>query len=148
MWNSSAFCYWVKLKSCSVLVPAANQTGSFFPGHTHEKALNEGLATYQVMHLSNIPHQLKILNPTWFHTGNGPDKGGNYSYGSTFEGIQAAVQMQRQRGNGYCEKNKQMPFILGTTIDESEIDYLVEAYYPLPLFLTSGLMKLPVKSEG
>ena len=56
-----------------------------FSGPYSRKALNEGMATYQVMHLSNVPFQVKnYLKPNIvFVNVSGPDKGGNYSYGTT-----------------------------------------------------------------
>ncbi|HHL32134.1 MAG TPA: acetyl-CoA hydrolase, partial [Oceanospirillales bacterium] len=64
-----------------------------FSGEHSRIALNHGMAAYQMMHLSDIPHQLKnYLKPTVvLLTVAGPDNGGNFSYGSTVEGLQAAV---------------------------------------------------------
>lgn len=107
-----------------------------FSGPHSRNALNKGLATYQVMHLSNIPHQVKnYLKPNVvFVSVSGPDKGGNYSLGTTVEGLQAAIQFAKSNGGiVIAEKNKKMPFILGTTIDESNIDFLIETDYPLPV---------------
>lgn len=107
-----------------------------FSGPHSRNALNKGLATYQVMHLSNIPHQVKnYLKPNVvFINISGPDKGGNYSLGTTVEGLQAAIQYAKATGGiVIAEKNKQMPFILGTTINESHIDFLIETDYPLPV---------------
>ncbi|MEZ5105198.1 MAG: acetyl-CoA hydrolase/transferase C-terminal domain-containing protein [Draconibacterium sp.] len=107
-----------------------------FSGPYSRKALNEGMATYQVMHLSNVPFQVKnFLKPNVvFLQVSGPDKGGNYSYGTTVEGIQSAVNTAKANGGiVIAERNKQMPFILGTTLDESNIDYLIDTDYPLPV---------------
>ena len=107
-----------------------------FSGPFSRKALNEGLATYQVMHLSNIPFQVKnFLKPNVvFIQVSGPDKGGNYSYGTTVEGIQAAVHTAKASGGiVIAERNRQMPFILGTTLDESQIDFMIDTDYPLPV---------------
>lgn len=107
-----------------------------FSGPYSRKALNEGLATYQVMHLSNIPFQVKnYLKPNVvFVQVSGPDKGGNFSYGTTVEGLQSAVNTAKANGGiVIAERNKQMPFILGTTLDESNIDYLIDVDYPLPV---------------
>jgi len=107
-----------------------------FSGPYSRNALNKGFATYQVMHLSNIPHQVKnYLKPNAvFVSVSGPDKGGNYSLGTTVEGVQAAIQYAKAIGGVViAEKNKQMPFILGTTITESHIDFLIESDYPLPV---------------
>ena len=107
-----------------------------FSGPYSRVALNKGLATYQVMHLSHIPYQIKnYLKPNVvFVSVSGPDKGGNYSLGTTVEGLQAAIQFARATGGTIiAEKNIQMPFVLGTTINESEIDFLYETDYPLPV---------------
>ncbi|MBN2635820.1 MAG: acetyl-CoA hydrolase/transferase family protein [Prolixibacteraceae bacterium] len=107
-----------------------------FSGPYSRKALNEGLATYQVMHLSNIPFQVKnYLKPNVvFVQVSGPDKGGNFSYGTTVEGLQSAVNTAKANGGiVIAERNKQMPFILGTTLDESNIDYLIDVDYSLPV---------------
>ena len=107
-----------------------------FSGPFSRNALNRGMATYQVMHLSDIPHQVKeYLKPNVaFINVSGPDKGGNFSYGTSVEGIQAAVNIAKANGGiVIAERNKQMPFVLGTTIDESKIDYLLETDYPLPV---------------
>lgn len=107
-----------------------------FSGPYSRQALNKGKATYQVMHLSDIPHQVKeYLKPdVVFINVSGPDKGGNYSYGTSVEGLPAAVSTARANGGlVIAEKNRQMPFILGTTLDESKIDYLLETDYALPV---------------
>lgn len=107
-----------------------------FSGPYSRNALNKGLATYQVMHLSNVPFQVKnYLKPNIvLLTVSGPDKGGNYSLGATVEGILAAIQYAKASGGiVIAEKNRQMPFILGTTISESEIDFLIETDYQLPV---------------
>ena len=107
-----------------------------FSGPHSRNALNKGLATYQVMHLSNIPHQVKnYLKPNVvFIQVSGPDKGGNYSLGTTVEGVKAAIDFAKANGGTViAEKNEQMPFILGTTIKESDIDFLIETDYSLPV---------------
>lgn len=107
-----------------------------FSGPYSRTALNDGLASYQMMHLSDIPHQVRnYLKPNVvLLTVSGPDNGGNYSYGTTVEGLQAAVDTVRANG-GYviAERNKQMPFVLGTTIHESKIDFLIDTDYALPI---------------
>ena len=88
------------------------------------------------MPLSDIPHQLLryIMPDIALFTVSGPDNGGNYSYGTTVEGVPAAVRSIRENGGiVIVEKNKQMPFVLGSTIHESEIDFMVETDYPLPV---------------
>jgi 4-hydroxybutyrate CoA-transferase len=106
-----------------------------FSGPHSRDQLNNGLATYQLMHLSDIPNQVqRYLKPNvCLFQVNGPDNGGNYSYGTTVEGVQSAVHSIRENGGIIIvERNAQMPFVLGTTIHESEIDFMVETDYPLP----------------
>lgn len=106
-----------------------------FSGSHSRKALNEGMASYQMMHLSDIPQQVKnYLKPdVVLLSVAGPDHGGNYSFGTTVEGLQAAVDTVKERGGVIiAERNKQMPFVLGTTLHESQIDYLIDTDYPLP----------------
>ncbi len=107
-----------------------------FSGPFSRKALNEGYASYQLMHLSDIPNQIKnYLKPDIvLMTVSGPDNGGNYSYGTTVEGIQAAVDTVKAKGGiVIAERNTQMPFVLGTTIHESQIDFLIDTDYALPI---------------
>jgi len=107
-----------------------------FSGPHSRKALNKGLATYQLMHLSDVPHQVKkYLKPNIaLLTVSGPDNGGNYSYGTTVEGVQSAVQSARANGGlVIVERNKKMPFVLGTTLHESEIDFLLDTDYHIPV---------------
>ncbi len=106
-----------------------------FNGPHSRAAMNDGRASYQLVHLSDIPRQLRenIQPNIVFMSVSGPDQGGNYSYGTTVEGVQAAVETAKQKkGIVIAEKNTQMPFIIGTTIHESEIDYLIETDYELP----------------
>lgn len=107
-----------------------------FSGPWSREPLNKGLATYQLMHLSDIPKQItKYIKPNVvLFSVAGPDNGGNYSYGTTVEGVQSAVHAIRENGGlVIVERNKNMPFVLGTTIHESEIDFMVETDYPLPV---------------
>ncbi|MGE5354740.1 MAG: acetyl-CoA hydrolase/transferase family protein [Deltaproteobacteria bacterium] len=107
-----------------------------FSGPHSREALNDGSATYQLMHLSDVPHQVKkYLKPdVVFISVAGPDNGGNYSYGTTVESIQAAVEAAKSKGGLIiAERNSRMPFVLGTTLHESEIDFLIDSDYPLPL---------------
>ncbi|MCB2219377.1 MAG: acetyl-CoA hydrolase [Bacteroidetes bacterium] len=107
-----------------------------FSGPYSREPLNKGMATYQLMHLSDIPKQiLNYIKPNVVMlTVAGPDNGGNYSYGTTVEGVQSAVHSIRENGGlVIVERNKQMPFVLGTTIHESEIDFMLDTDYPLPL---------------
>ncbi|MEZ5083576.1 MAG: acetyl-CoA hydrolase/transferase C-terminal domain-containing protein [Bacteroidales bacterium] len=107
-----------------------------FSGPHSREALNKGQATYQLMHLSDIPNQVKNYikpNVAMFSV-SGPDNGGNYSYGTTVEGVQSAVHAIRENGGiVIVERNKQMPFVLGTTLHESEIDFMIDTDYPLPI---------------
>jgi 4-hydroxybutyrate CoA-transferase len=106
-----------------------------FSGPHSRDQLNKGLATYQLMHLSDIPNQVqRYLKPNiCLFTVSGPDNGGNYSYGTTVEGVQSAVHSIRENGGLIIvERNAKMPFVLGTTIHESEIDYMVDTDYDLP----------------
>jgi acyl-CoA hydrolase len=107
-----------------------------FNGHHSREAMGDGRASYQLIHLSDIPRQLRenIQPNVVFLSVSGPDNGGNYSYGTTVEGVQAAVETARQKGGVIiAEKNIQMPFVLGTTLHESEIDYLIESNYEIPV---------------
>ena len=107
-----------------------------FSGPHSREALNDGYATYQLMHLSDVPHQVKnYFKPdVVFLSVAGPDNGGNYSYGTTVESIQAAVEAAKAKGGiVIAERNAKMPFVLGTTIHQSDIDYLIDTDYPLPL---------------
>ena len=107
-----------------------------FSGPYSREALNKGLASYQLMHLSDIPKQVKnyIKPNVCMLTVSGPDNGGNYSYGTTVEGVQSAIHSIRESGGLIiAERNKQMPFVLGTTVHESEIDYMLDTDYPLPI---------------
>lgn len=106
-----------------------------FNGALSRAAMNDGRAPYQLMHLSDIPRQLResIKPNIVFLSVSGPDNGDNYSYGTTVEGVQAAIEMAKQNnGLVIAEKNAQMPFVLGTTIHKNEIDYLIETDYELP----------------
>ncbi|MFO8129799.1 MAG: malonate decarboxylase subunit alpha [Bacteroidales bacterium] len=107
-----------------------------YNGPYSRTAINNGWAAYQLMHLSDIPRQLRsyIKPQIAFIQVSGPDNGGNYSLGTTVEGTRAAVDAAKaQHGLVIAEKNEQMPFVLGTTLHESEIDYLIDVDYPLPL---------------
>ena len=107
-----------------------------FNGHLSRSAINKGWAEYQLMHLSDIPVQLKnhIRPSIALISVSGPDKGGNFSLGTTVEGVMAAIESAKSRqGLIIAERNAQMPFVLGTTIPEQAIDFLVESDYPLPI---------------
>jgi acyl-CoA hydrolase len=107
-----------------------------FSGEHSREAMNSGWATYQLMHLSDIPRQLKLnIKPNIvFLQVSGPDNGGNYSFGTTVEAVKAAVNSVRENGGlVIAECNPRMPFVLGTTLHSSEIDYLLEVDYELPV---------------
>jgi len=106
-----------------------------FNGPHSREAMNKGWARYQLLHLSDIPAQLKrhIKPNVVFMTVSGPDNGGNYSYGTTVEGVRAAVESAKSNGGiVIAERNANMPFVLGTTIHQSHIDYLIDTNYELP----------------
>jgi len=107
-----------------------------FNGPHSRKAINSGLATYQLMHLSDIPYQVEnYLQPdVVLLSVNGPDNGGNYSLGVNVIGDLAAIRTAKKRGGiVIAELNHKMPFILGTTINENDIDFLIETNYNLPI---------------
>jgi acyl-CoA hydrolase len=100
------------------------------------KAVNQGRAKYQLLHLSDIPRQLRrYLKPdVAMITVSGPDNGGNYSLGTRVEAVPAAVESVKQKGGVViAERNARMPFVLGGTIPGEMIDYLVETDYALPV---------------
>lgn len=107
-----------------------------FNGPYSRKAINTGRASYQLMHLSDVPHQIrKYLKPNVVLLSvSGPDNGGNYSYGTTVEGLQAAVNTAKSNGGLIiAERNIRMPFVLGATLHENEIDFLIDSDYSIPL---------------
>jgi len=99
------------------------------------EAVNNGWAYYQPMHLQQIPSLLRsrIQPSAVLLTVAGPDKAGNYSLGTTVEGVLAAIQYVREHGGVViAERNARMPFVLGTTIPSDAIDYLLNTEYDLP----------------
>ena len=107
-----------------------------FNGPASRDAANKGWAKYQLMHLSEIPAQVRnYLKPdVAMISVSGPDNGGNFSLGTTVEGVMAAVDtVRRQGGVVIAERNRQMPFVLGGTISGDHIDYLLDTDYPLPV---------------
>ena len=107
-----------------------------FNGPSSRCAVNSGKASYQLLHLSDIPRQVrKHLKPDIaFLSVAGPDNGGNYSFGTSVEACKAAARAAKAQGGlVIVERNAQMPFVLGTSIPESGIDYLVDTDYPIPI---------------
>lgn len=107
-----------------------------FNGPHSREAMNTGGASYQLIHLSDIGHQMReFIKPNVVLLSvAGPDNGGNYSYGTTVEGLKGAVDSVRENGGIIIvERNAKMPFVLGTTIHESEISYLLDTDYHLPI---------------
>ncbi len=107
-----------------------------FNGPSSRRAVNNGWAKYQLLHLSDIPRQLRgHLKPDMvFVSVSGPDNGGNFSLGTSVEAVLTAVQIVKENnGIVIAERNAKMPFVLGTTINEESIDYLVDSDYDLPI---------------
>ena len=107
-----------------------------FNGPHSRKAMVTGKASYQLLHLSDIPRQVRRhLKPDIvFLSVAGPDNGGNFSYGASVEGCLAAVKTAKAKGGlVIAERNARMPFVLGTTLNEYEIDFLVDTDYPIPV---------------
>lgn len=107
-----------------------------FNGPHSREAMNCGWARYQLIHLSDIPKQLReyIRPNVVLLSVSGPDNGGNYSLGTTVEGVKAAVESARaSNGLVIAERNANMPFVLGTTLHETEIDFLIDTNYELPV---------------
>jgi acyl-CoA hydrolase len=106
-----------------------------FNGKLSQNAVNQGWAKYHPLHLSEIPrYLLREGGPdVALISVAGPDKGGNYSLGTTVEGVLAAIRSVRRKGGVViAERNKKMPFIFGACIPESYIDYLYDSEYALP----------------
>ena len=107
-----------------------------FNGPYSREAMNSGKASYQLLHLSDIPRQMRenVRPNIVLLSLSGPDNGGNFSYGTSVEGCKAAVESARAQGGVViAERNAKMPFILGTTLHERDIDFLVDTAYPLPI---------------
>ncbi|MAE71640.1 MAG: acetyl-CoA hydrolase [Gemmatimonadetes bacterium] len=106
-----------------------------FNGALSKEAVNRGSAKYHPVHLSEIPRHLVRAGgiDAVLLSVSGPDPGGNYSLGTTVEAVLPAIEFARAKGGTIiAERNAQMPFVLGSTIPESYIDYLVESDYSLP----------------
>jgi acyl-CoA hydrolase len=107
-----------------------------FNSHLTREAVNQGRAKYHPMHLSEIPKYARRPGgpDVVLCSVAGPDNGGNYSLGTTVEAVHAAIESARKRGGVIiAERNARMPFVLGVSIPESYIDYLLDADYPLPV---------------
>lgn len=107
-----------------------------FNSYNTREAVNNGWAYYHPLHLNEIPRYIfqHIQPDIVFLSVNGPDKGGNYSLGTTVEGVLAAIEMTKQKGGKViAERNSKMPFVLGTTVPENRIDYLIDTDYELPI---------------
>ncbi len=106
-----------------------------FNSYLTREAVNNGWAYYHPLHLHEVPQFVRSgVDPdVALISVAGPDHGGNYSLGTTVEGVLAAVLTAKKRGGiVIAERNRRMPFVLGTTIPSSAIDYLYDADYPLP----------------
>ena len=106
-----------------------------FNGRLSQEAVNKGWAKYHPIHLSEVPRFLGQVKPSVVMlTVAGPDNGGNYSLGTTVEGVLDAVHICKEHGGiVIAERNAKMPFVLGTTIAENLIDYLYDTDYELPV---------------
>jgi len=106
-----------------------------FNSELTRKAVNEGWAKYHPMHLSEVPKYIGMRRgvSVVFISVAGPDKGGNYSLGTTVEALPSAIKSAKKGGGiVIAERNSKMPFVLGTTINENLIDYMIDTDYPLP----------------
>jgi 4-hydroxybutyrate CoA-transferase len=105
-----------------------------FNSYLTKEAVNNGWAKYHPLHLSEIPKYIRRAKPNVaLISVSGPDHGGNYSLGTTVESVLAAIQAVRKQGGVViAERNAHMPFVLGTTIPESYIDYIFDTKYELP----------------
>lgn len=107
-----------------------------FNSNLSREAVNKGWAKYHPLHLSEIPRYMRGPDGpnVVLVSVSGPDPGGNYSLGTAVEAVLTAINVARKNGGRViAERNKRMPFVLGTTIPESYIDYLVDSDYPLPV---------------
>lgn len=117
-------------------VTSSIRPNMFFPGPLVREAINSGRAYYQNKHLSDIADNLinSIRPNVVLLTVNGPDNGGNYSLGTTVEGVLAAVHYAHENGGVViAEMNHNMPKINGSTIPEKMINFLIESNNPLPI---------------
>ncbi len=106
-----------------------------FNSYLTREAVNQGRAKYHPMHLSEIPRYARQTGgpDVVLASVSGPDAGGNYSLGTTVEAVHTAIKAAKRRGGTVIvERNNRMPFVLGTTIREEKIDYLIDVDYSLP----------------
>lgn len=107
-----------------------------FNSYLTREATNTGRAYYHPVHLSDLPRMIRdrFRPNVALISVSGPDRGGRYSLGTTVEGVLSAIESVVQDGGVViAENNKQMPFVLGTTIPESYINYMIDVDYPLPV---------------
>ncbi len=107
-----------------------------FNSNHSRQAVNNNWAMYQLMHLSDIPWQVRhyIKPDVVLISVSGPDNGRNYSLGTTVEAVPAAIETAKVNGGVViAERNRRMPFILGTTVTADAIDYLIDTDYELPV---------------
>lgn len=105
-----------------------------FNSRLTQEAVNNGWAKYHPMHLLQIPRHIRVVKPNVvLLTVSGPDNGGNYSLGTTVEGVLEAIRVAKKNGGVViAERNARMPFVLGTTVPAESIDYILETDYDLP----------------
>lgn len=106
-----------------------------FNSRLTKEAVNNGWAKYHPMHLREIPRtMMNVVKPNIVLCSvAGPDNGGYYSLGTTVEGTLGAIRSaQRQGGLIIAERNRKLPFVVGTTLPEADIDFLVDSDYELP----------------
>jgi len=107
-----------------------------FNSYLTREAVNKGWAKYHPMHLSEIPRYAPEPDGpnVVLCSVSGPDKGGNYSLGTTVEAVYSAIKSAREKnGVVIAERNARMPFVMGTVIPESYIDYMLDVDYELPV---------------
>ncbi len=107
-----------------------------FNSHLTREPVNKGWAKYHPMHLVEIPKYARQSDgfDVVMLTVSGPDISGQYSLGTTVEGLLAAIRSAKDKGGiVIAERNKKMPFVLGSTIPAESIDYLIDTDYELPV---------------
>ena len=106
-----------------------------FNSYITREAVNKGWAKYHPLHLSEIPRYAPEPDGpnVVLCSVSGPDRGGNYSLGTTVEAVYAAIKSAREKGGVViAERNSRMPFVMGTVIPESYINYMLDVDYELP----------------